>query len=879
MRWWWFGPAVTRTELEREMRLMKEGGIGGFEVQPVYPVALEDGGIRNLPFLSDEFIDALRFTSEKAREMGLRLDLTLGSGWPFGGPQVPVSQAAGRLKVERAKVAQNTRRVKMPDIGIGEKLIAVFAARSQGQGIVGESLREITDIGDGAVRLPDGLEAPAEILFFISSRTGQQVKRPAVGSEGFVLDHLDRAAIVNYLKRVGDRLMQAFGDHPPTAIFCDSLEAYNNDWTGDLLEEFQKRRGYDLKPHLAALVTYIGPTTSAIRHDWGKTLTELLNERFLKPMREWSQRNKVLFRIQNYGVPAAALSSNAYADLPEGEGPQWKTLSATRWASSASHLYGRRVTSSETWTWLHSPSFRATPLDVKAEADMHFLQGINQLIGHGWPYTAEGVEYPGWRFYAAGVFNEKNPWWIVMPDLARYLQRISFILRQGQPANDVAIYLPNDDAWSRFTGGNVSLIETLRNRLGPSLIPRVLDAGYNFDFFDDDAFRQAGRVEKGKLVLGENKYKAVILPGVERMPADTLHKLEEFARAGGVLIATRRTPFESPGFQATQTDHQRISDLSKRIFEGPAAPGHLVSDDTDQLTLALTSLLRPDAQFSPAAPEIGFIHRSDGDREIYFLANTGNARQSVKATFRVSGLEPQWWDAMTGRTRPARVIERGAETVSVALDLEPYGSRVLVFSPRAQATSSSQAMTELQSIDLSREWQVSFGDKGASVKFDSLRSWTEDESVRYYSGLAEYEKKFVIPDGFLRRGARVRLDFGEGKMIEEKAQDPRAHGIHAKLEGPVREAAVVWVNGRRAGSVWCPPYHIDVTEFLKSGENSLRIVVANTAINHMAGRALPDYRLLNLRYGERFQPQDMDKVQPVASGLLGPIRIFAVAER
>jgi hypothetical protein len=116
-------------------------------------------------------------------------------------------------------------------------------------------------------------------------------------------------------------------------------------------------------------------------------------------------------------------------------------------------------------------------------------------------------------------------------------------------------------------------------------------------------------------------------------------------------------------------------------------------------------------------------------------------------------------------------------------------------------------------------------------------------------------------------------------MIEEKAQDPRAHGIHAKLEGPVREAAVVWVNGRRAGSVWCPPYHIDVTEFLKSGENSLRIVVANTAINHMAGRALPDYRLLNLRYGERFQPQDMDKVQPVASGLLGPIRIFAVAER
>jgi len=88
MRWWWFGPSVTKTELEREMRLMKEGGIGGFEVQPVYPLLPDDPNarFRNLPFLSDDFLDALRFTSAKARELGLRMDLTLGSRWPFGGP-------------------------------------------------------------------------------------------------------------------------------------------------------------------------------------------------------------------------------------------------------------------------------------------------------------------------------------------------------------------------------------------------------------------------------------------------------------------------------------------------------------------------------------------------------------------------------------------------------------------------------------------------------------------------------------------------------------------------------------------------------------------------------------------------------------------------
>ena len=128
MRWWWFGPAVTKPELEREMRLMKEGGIGGFEVQPVYPVALDDAatGIKNAPFLSDEFIDALRFVSDKGRELGLRVDLTLGSGWPFGGPRVSIGQAAGKLRVERVKVPENARRVPTPDIGAGEK----WSARS-----------------------------------------------------------------------------------------------------------------------------------------------------------------------------------------------------------------------------------------------------------------------------------------------------------------------------------------------------------------------------------------------------------------------------------------------------------------------------------------------------------------------------------------------------------------------------------------------------------------------------------------------------------------------------------------------------------------------------------------------------------------------------
>jgi len=876
MRWWWFGPAVDKSELEREMRLMKEGGIGGFEVQPVYPVALDDaaGGIKTLPFLSDEFLGALRFTSAKARELGLRMDLTLGSGWPFGGPQVPVSQAAGKLRYVHVRVPEASRRIPVPEIGSGEKLIAIFMARAQGQSVVAESLREIEDTKEGAVQVPAGLEGPQEVIFFISSRTGMMVKRPAVGAEGFVLNHYDRPAVESYLKNVGDRLMQAFGADPPHAIFCDSLEVYDSDWTDDFLDEFRRRRGYDLKPHLPALVMDLGPQTAAIRHDWGRTLTELCEERFLGPMREWSRRHHTRLRIQCYGIPPATLSGNAYADLPEGEGSQWKVVRASRWAASASHLYGRPVTSSETWTWLHSPSFRATPLDVKAEAHLHFLQGINQLIGHGWPYTAAGVEYPGWRFYAAGVFNEKNPWWIVMPELTRYLQRISFLLRQGQPVNEIALYLPNSDAWASFAPGRANMIEILRDRVGPHVIAGALEAGFNLDFFDDEALKQIGHVEKGTLVLGPNRYKAVILPNVERIPFDTLARLEEFARGGGVLVATRRLPAAAPGLTAAEAEHGRIREAVARLFEGPSAPAHFVEDEDGQLTSQLRVLSQPDVMLSPPLPAIGFVHRRIGSSDIYFLANTSNTRQTVKAAFRVAGLQAEWWDPFSGRVSSAGIAPGPEGTTTVALDLEPYASRVLVFSGRALAQNPvKRPATAPSPVDISAGWQISFGAGGKPTFADRLQSWTESEETRFFSGVAVYEKSVKLPESMLQGGFTVRLDFGEGQPVAEV--QGKTGGMRAWLDGPVREAAVVYVNDRRAGSVWCPPYSLDVTEFLQPGENRFKMMVANTAINHMAGRSLPDYRLLNLRYGMRFEPQDMDKVQPAPSGLLGLIRLIA----
>lgn len=833
MRWWWFGPAVTKPRLEREMLAMKAGGIGGFEVQPVYPLALDDQskGLQNLPMMGPEFLEMLRFTAAKAKELGLRMDVTLGSGWPYGGPAISADHAAGRLRIERVKVPPGSRRVAAPPMANGESLIAAFA---------GTEFRETGGLREGVLLLPPGMEGPLEVTFFLAGRTGQMVKRAAVGAEGFVLDHYDRGAIEQFLKATADPELRALGQ-PPYAIFCDSLEVFASDWTPDFLSEFRKRRGYDLKPRLPQLAQD-GPESAGIRNDWGRTLTELAEERFLAPLKEWALGQKTKFRIQCYGLPPVTIASNRYADLSEGEGPQWKVVRASRWASSANHLFGRPVTSSETWTWLHSPSFGATPLDMKAEADLHFLQGVNQLIGHGWPYNAEGVEYPGWRFYAAAVFNDRNPWWNVMPDVSLYLQRVSFLLRQGEPRNDVALYLPNHDAWAHFRPGRVHMIDDLRDRLGAGIMPAILDAGYNLDLFDD------GTVDR----LAAS-HRIVVLPAVERMPVETLRALEAFRKRGGLVVATRRLPSLAPGLLATPGEHREVEEMARRLA--------VVVEERD-LAQTFASHLAPDLKLQNRDGSIGFVHRSYVDTELYFVANTSNRRKTLRAKFRVEGMRPEVWDPLTGKVERAR-----AEADSVLLDLEPYGSRVVVFSRRVLPPPPGEKPVAV--VETAGAWEVTFGNGGRRVRMNPLRSWTEDEETRFFSGVAVYETTVRLPT--INTGAKVRLDFGEGKAIVEQ---PLKAGMQAWLDAPVREAAVVFVNGNRAGSVWCPPFVLDVSDLVRAGENRLRVEVANTALNYMAGRRLPDYKLLNLRYGVRFEAQDMDKVQALPSGLFGTVRLL-----
>jgi hypothetical protein len=872
MRWWWFGPAVEPAELDRELRVMADAGIGGVEVQPVYPLALDDeaAGIRTREFLSDRFLAALRSTASTAARLGIRLDLTLGSGWPYGGPSVPIAEGASHLRHEERRVdsADTATIVPLPALSAGERLLAAFFIADEGR--PAPQAIAVPAPGRGGIVVPP--RGAGRLLLFVAGRTGMQVKRAAVGAEGFVLDHYDRAAVDHYLRAVGDRLLSAFpAEAPPYAIFCDSLEVYDGDWTPDLPEEFRRRRGYDLLPHLPALIGMeVGGEPADVRYDWGRTLTELLNERFVAPLQAWAHAHATRLRMQAYGIPPAVPSTSAHVDLPEGEGADWRRLTAVRWASSASHAYGVPVTSAETWTWLHSPAFRASPLDMKVEADRQFLQGVTQIVGHGWPYSPPSAGEPGWRFYAAGVFSEHNPWWIAMPDVARYLQRVSAMLRQGTAAADVLIYLPVSDAWAGFAAGRVNLFEAVRDRIGADLIGTVLDAGYTPELVDDEMLRTLGRIEGSRLRVGALQATTIILPAVRRMPPETIALLERFGAAGGHVIATRRLPERAPGLMAPVAASEAVARASARLF-APAGAGRLVTDERATLRAALLAHDAPDLTIEPDASDIGFLHRRTADADVYFVANTSNRTVRVAVGARTRRVAAESWDAVAGTISSLESRAPRPGVVAVSLALQPYESRFLVFTDRRLPDRAAGATTS-QVIDVSSGWTVRFAD-GATRTMDRLESWVADPETRYFSGTATYERGVLVPGTLLGPGRTILLDFGDAAT----AAPNEGRGVAAAVDAPVREAAVVFVNGQRAGSVWCPPYALDVTAALQGGENTLRVVVGNLAINRMASEPPPSYRLLNLRYGVRFEPQDMNGLVPVASGLLGPIRLVGRA--
>ncbi len=668
------------------------------------------------------------------------------------------------------------------------------------------------------------------------------MKRAAVGADGWVLDPFSHVAVADYLKDVGEPLIGAFGSTPPYAIFSDSLEAYGSDWTPKLPAEFQKRRGYDLLPHLPELANGGSLAADNVRHDYGKTLTELIDENYLTQMTAWAVAHHTKFRSQTYGEPAVDFSSQNLVSLAEGEGPQWRAFSTLRWATSANHVYNHVVTSGETFTWLHSPVYRAIPLDMKTEADIDFIMGENQIICHGWGYSAPpgDVPEPGWSLYAAASFNNHNPWHPVMPAVTAYIGRMSYLLRQGKPANQVAIMMPTDDAWATFAPGRSSVTADMGRYVTPAMMSTILSAGYNVDFIDAKAINKVG--------LGAHQI--LILPNMQRIPVETLKKIAAYTKSGGKAIAVGHLPTLTP-------EGKPLGDAG-----GDTSEIILVPDETS-LAQALQHAARPDFQISATDDAnrntIGFIRRRLANADIYLVVNTSNQPIDTSATFATTHKFAEEWDGDSAAIS-------AASATAQPIQLAAYGSRVFVFSDTPSAVKPAPAPSK-QIADLSSDWKVNFTGLNKSVNESTPTDWIADPSTIHYSGEGIYTRDFTLaaaPAG----PVFLQVDGGKPSAVPVRA----AHS-YAFYDPPVQAAALVTINGKSAGALWHPPYRLNVSKLLKPGVNHIEIDVYNTALN--AWSALPphDYASLIAKYGDRFQMQDLNLVAPISSGLLGPVHL------
>ena len=405
-RWWWLGSAVDEANLTRQLELFRAAGIGGVEICPIY--GIQGGEDRQIPFLSQRFMQVLGHTLGEGKRLGLGVDLTTGTGWPFGGPWVGDADASSRVELARREMKDGQRSAALP-LGTPRYVVAISDA--------GERV-ELTGRVGAEGRLDWSAPGSFRVYAAVSQGPIQKVKRAAPGGEGNVVDPFSVASLGRYLRRF-DEAFAGFGAGAPRSHFHDSYEYYGATFTPRVFEEFEARRGYDPRVQIAALVGDGDPDTVArVRSDYRATLGELHLD-YVRHWVAWAHERGSLARNQAHGAPGDLVDLYAAADIPETEvfrKMDEAMIARLKLASSAAHVTGRQLASAEAFTWL-GEHFQ-TPLSlVKRAADWLYLSGVNHLLFHGIPYSPLGEAWPGYQFYASVNFGPEGGLWRDLPAL------------------------------------------------------------------------------------------------------------------------------------------------------------------------------------------------------------------------------------------------------------------------------------------------------------------------------------------------------------------------------------------------------------------------------------------------------------------------------
>ncbi|MDD4872610.1 MAG: glycosyl hydrolase [Kiritimatiellae bacterium] len=856
--WWWLGSAVDEVNLSKELARYQEAGMGGVHIIPIYGAkGYED---RYIEYLSPKWMQMLHHTVTEARRLGLDIDMTTGTGWCFGGPNISTNDACAGVVVKTNTVTTSGRLTEKFD----PKSIQALVAFSD-EGKMLELTNRIKEDGTVDWTAENG---PWKI-YSISQRLSMKVKRAAPGGEGYMLNPFYLSAIRNYLKRFSDAFDKSEGPRP-RAMYHDSFEYYGANWSPDFLRQFEKRRGYKLQPELPVL---FGPgdndRTARVKSDYRETISDMLCENFIPVWTKWSHKYGFITRNQAHGSTGNILDLYAAADLPETEmfHTDRRPL-ISKFASSAAHVAGHKLVSAETGTWLKE-HFTETLADLKSLMDDMFVSGINHVFYHGTCYSPDEAGWPGWLFYASTEMNPRNSFWRDVPALNAYIARCQSVLQSGQPDNDILMYWPIYDYWHDTKGLqlNISIHGGewfLKQSIGPAA-SNLWNRGFTFDYCSDSQLANSKTINKLVKTTG-GTYQAVVVPTCDHMPVTTLENLLTLAKRGGTIIFQDHLPADVPGFadlEKRRTAMKKLISVIKltdngKIKEAKYGKGKILVGELEPALTALGIKREPIVDH----PGIIFIRRSFESGYHYFISNSGQQPLNGWITLARKAESVILMDALKNKTGKGAIKKDVDGRTQVYLQLQSGESVILrTFTDKKVDEPAWQYCRQTgDPCEITGQWHVKFIQGGPSLpkplETVKLGSWTTlgDDDSKRFAGTGLYSIKFDVP--------------------------PQSADKWTLNLGKVCESARVRLNGKDLGTLIMSPFRV-VIDQLKPKENELEVEVTNLSANRIRDldtkgikwRNFNDINFVSITY----KPFDASKWPILDSGLLGPVTITPVS--
>jgi hypothetical protein len=808
---WCPGSAFTREDIDWNLEQLHSAGFGFVHIIPIYGARGAES--RFIQFLEPRWVEMLDYTVRRAKARDMFVDMTTGTGWCFGGPDLPPWAIDTRVQFDAAS---------------------------------------------GTIRLVPGM----------------RVKRAAPGGEGPMLNPFSPRAMEFYLERFSTALADP-QLALPRAQYHDSFE-YQSNWCDELFEEFQNRCGYDLRKYLPTFFDELnseeGDLRARLKCDYRGVLAELHLE-YIRRWSDWAHARGMLTRNQAHGAPANLIDVYAASDIPETEmfgAPDFPIPGFRRdpamcrpgdcdericmLASSAAHVAhpsGKQLISAEACTWLRE-HWHTSLAHIKLQVDLFFLTGVNQLLFHGTCFSPKDAPWPGWFFYASVHMDWRNAFWRDVPALTQYVARCQSILQAGQHANDVLVYWPIYDLWMDPKGLTIPLTVHRRDWMEHQPVGDIarflLDWGFAFDFVSDRLLAQL-TWESGVIRAPGGTYRAIVIPACTYMPEKTLQKLIELLEAGAPVIFEEKLPDDVPGLACLEERRTRFKNLLSRI-----PPRTVVARDNLTAALGAAGALRE----SMAQLGLRFVRRKVGENYWYFVVNHTAKPVDAWIPLAVPFASVTIFDPLTGRSGTLACRQR-FPTAEAYLQLEPGQAVFLRTDPfPSEGPLWPYFQVAGDEIPLTGTWSIDFIEGGPelprSYRSDQLTSWTEapDPRAQAFAGTARYTLEFTKPPlsvddwyldlGDVRESARVKLN---GEDL----------GILVAIPFKLRVGAFLREGTNRL--------EIEVTNL---SANRIR----DLDLRKVDWKIMKDINIVNVNY----RPFDASQWPVEKSGLLGPVRLI-----